>query len=87
MAVFNATFQTSSNLNATFDTDSVLSAMFGITYEQAGKVYEGPYNVTPNARKQTLSTEGFVMTEDVVIDPIPSNYGLITWNGTTLTVS
>ena len=87
MAVFNATFQASSNLKATFDTDSVLSAMFGITYEQAGKEYEGSYTVTPTAQTQILNTQGFVMTEDVVVNAIPSNYGLITWNGTTLTVS
>ena len=27
------------------------------------------------------------MTDDVTIKPIPQNYGLITWNGSFLTVS
>lgn len=50
--------------------------------------YAGPYEVTPRAHEQvTLPTEGLLMGADVTINPIPSNYGLITWNGATLTVS
>ena len=49
--------------------------------------YQGPYSVTPGASAQTLATEGKAMTADVVIAPIPSNYGLITWTGSTLLVS
>ena len=49
--------------------------------------FEGPYAVTPAAEAQVLHTEGLSMTGDVTINPIPSNYGLITWNGTYLTVS
>lgn len=49
--------------------------------------YEGEYEFHPSATAQTISTEGFLMTHDIVIDPIPSNYGLITWNGSTLMVS
>ena len=49
--------------------------------------YEGSYQVTPTTTAQTLGTEGLLMTADLVIEPIPSNYGLITWNGATLTVS
>ena len=49
--------------------------------------YDGPYSVTPSAEAQTLETNGKRMTGDVVIDAIPSNYGLITWNGSVLTVS
>lgn len=49
--------------------------------------YEGAYEVTPSAEVQTLATEGLVMDGNVRVNPIPSNYGLITWNGSTLTVS
>ena len=49
--------------------------------------YEGPYTVTPSASTQTLSMAHLMASQNVVIDPIPSNYGLITWNGATLTVS
>lgn len=50
-------------------------------------VYDGAYEVTPTQDTQTLVTDGKQMTGDVIIHPIPSNYGLITWNGSTLTVS
>ena len=49
--------------------------------------YDGPYEVTPGPEAQTLSTKHLRMTDDVVVGAIPQNYGLITWNGSTLTVS
>lgn len=49
--------------------------------------YEGDYVVTPTQSTQTLSTAGMKMTDNVTINPIPSNYGLITWNGAFITVS
>ena len=52
-----------------------------------GDPYAGPYEVTPTQSTQTLSTNGKTMSADVVVKPIPSCYGLITWNGAVLTVS
>lgn len=49
--------------------------------------YEGPYRVTPGEEAQTLETAERTVMENIIIEPIPSNYGLITWNGSTLTVS
>lgn len=49
--------------------------------------YTGEYTITPSADRQILSTNGKRMTDDVVIEAIPNNYGLITWNGSVLTVS
>ena len=49
--------------------------------------YHGSYDVTPSAEAQTLETAGKTLTLDIVVEPIPSNYGLITWDGSTLTVS
>ena len=49
--------------------------------------YTGDYEVTPSGETQTLATDSFYMTGNITINPIPSNYGLITWNGSTLTVS
>ena len=66
-----------SELNATLETPTVIGA----------RQYEGSYTVTPTTQRQTLSTANKLMTDDVTIEPIPSNYGLITWNGSTLTVS
>ena len=49
--------------------------------------YAGAYEVTPSAQTQTLDTNGLMMTANVTVNPIPTNYGLITWDGSTLTVS
>lgn len=49
--------------------------------------YAGATEVTPSAETQTLYTANTVVTSNIIINPIPSNYGLITWDGTTLTVS
>lgn len=49
--------------------------------------YTGSYSVTPSSVPQTLATAARVLLEDIVVEAIPSNYGLITWNGSTLTVS
>lgn len=49
--------------------------------------YEGETEITPTAQAQILRTNGKRMTADIVVNPIPNNYGLITYYGSTLTVS
>lgn len=49
--------------------------------------YTGSYTVTPSAETQTLDVQNKRMTHPLVINPIPSNYGRIDWNGQYLTVS
>ena len=50
-------------------------------------VYTGQTEVTPSEETQTLQTANKTVLHNIVVNPIPSNYGLITWNGSTLTVS
>lgn len=49
--------------------------------------YDGEYDVTPSSVEQVFATNGKKMNHDFVVEPIPSNYGLITWNGSIITVS
>lgn len=49
--------------------------------------YTGDYVVTPSEETQVLETNDLRMTGNVTINPIPNNYGLITWNGSIITVS
>lgn len=53
----------------------------------AADPYEGAYTVTPGAEAQELQTSGLQMLGNIIVEAIPSNYGLITWDGATLTVS
>lgn len=50
-------------------------------------VYSGPTVFTPGTQDQTVSAAGFVFASDITVEKIPSNWGLITWNGSVLTVS
>lgn len=49
--------------------------------------YTGAYTITPTTEAQTLPTAGLMATQDIIVNAIPNNYGLISWNGSTLTVS
>ena len=49
--------------------------------------YDGAYEVTPTEEEQILATAQKIMARNVTVAPIPSNYGRITYNGTTITVS
>lgn len=50
-------------------------------------VYNGGYEVTPSQETQVLQTRGHAMQQNVVVNPIPSYYGRISYNGAILTVS
>lgn len=49
--------------------------------------YTGEYEFTPTEDTQTVRINGLRATRNITINPIPSNYGKITWNGSVLTVS
>lgn len=49
--------------------------------------YSGPYIFTPTKERQIIETNERHLQSDIIINPIPENYGLITWNGSILTVS
>lgn len=60
----------------TWGTDEYLS-----TREEAIVDYGGPYEVTPSEETQVLQTEGTRSVANVIVNPIPSNYGRIAWDG------
>lgn len=52
-----------------------------------GVPYGGTYEVTPSEVAQTLRTASRMLAQDVTVNPIPPNYGFITYDGTGITVS
>lgn len=56
-------------------------------YAQIGEHYHGAYTITPSSEPQVLDTDTLILDDNITINPIPSNYGLITWDGTKITVS
>lgn len=57
------------------------------TYVEPVEYYEGEYGFTPSASPQTVQIKDKMARHDITINPIPSNYGLITWDGSSITVS
>lgn len=81
---FDVNFAEDDSFNCSFAEDEEFVVDFGAGIE---KEYHGVYEVTPSASVQTLQTTNRVLTDNIVINPIPNNYGLITYNGSFITVS
>lgn len=42
--------------------------------------YTGAYEITPQAEPQTIETAGKYMEQDMIIHPIPKEYGRVTYD-------
>ena len=49
--------------------------------------YSGQYAFIPTRETQTIDIKDKIASQNIIINPIPNNYGLITYNGSKLTVS
>ena len=49
--------------------------------------YTGPYEFTPTAEEQRVKIARKHAEEHIIIHPIPRNYGLVTYNGSIITIS
>ena len=58
-----------------------------VTKVKEYEYYTGATEITPSAETQVLPTAGLAIPGDITINPIPQNYGLITWNGLGIRVS
>ena len=80
-------------LNAIGCVSAVLAGVQNMSCElslpkgKASDPYTGDYDFIPSQELQTIPIAGLKATQNITIEPIPQNYGLITWNGSTITVS
>ena len=44
------------------------------------ETYDGVYEITPTTEPQTLPTARKIMAADVIVNAIPKEYGLVTYN-------
>ena len=76
------------NFTISFTSDGDFAADFGSVIEvPVTDYYDGDYNITPSAQEQVIPIIGKTARRNITVAPIPSNYGLVTWNGAVLTVS
>lgn len=52
-----------------------------------GEHYSGAVEVVPGDEDVVLETAGLFVDDQITVRAVPSNYGLITWDGRTITVS
>lgn len=76
-------------LDGELSLDLQLDGEFGVVIGGGGDlpVYTGEITVTPTQETQVLETADHSVLDNITINPIPHNYGLITWDGSALTVS
>ena len=83
----SGTLSAPGGISGTLSAPSGISGTLTIPNAILPPSYEGEYEVTPSGVEQTLETDSLYMRGNITIHPIPSNYGLITWDGSNLTVS
>lgn len=76
-----------SRIKGTLQPSTTLKGSLTIPNAILPPAYSGEYEITPTEETQVLETKEKYLTDNITVNPIPSNYGLITWNGATLTVS
>lgn len=86
MDTIRATIKSKKRFSASLHPRETLNARVFMSNAQPD-TYTGEYTVTPNNTVQILNTKNLLMADSVTVNPIPSNYGLITWNGSSLKVS
>ena len=81
------TLTPAATLTGTLSGSALVSGSLTVPQYVLPPAYSGPTEVTPSSEAQVLSTDTYYMTSNITINPIPSNYGLINWNGSIITVS
>lgn len=88
MADFTVKFKDDSPFNVSFIDRSEMKIGFDNVQEiSTYETYTGEYEITPSDEIQVLNTENKMCINNIVIQPIPQNYGRIAYNGYSLTVS
>ena len=81
------TLSTPIRITGTLTGESKITGTLTIPSAILPPAYEGGYSFTPSDETQVAEVKEKWLTENITIEPIPSNYGLITYNGISITVS
>lgn len=80
------------NIEVDFGTDEHFGVSFdsgfNVDYSQMHEAgdYMGEYNFTPTNETQEIPTADKTLTQNIIINPIPSNYGLVSYDGSILSI-
>ena len=88
MATFNVKLLDDTSFHASLSTDESIGADFADAVRIYDlEVYTGDYEITPSEDAQVLDITNKMFLENITIKPIPQNYGRISYNGYSLTVT
>ena len=77
----------SGTLTGTLSSALTLNGSLSVPSVAGAPRYDGDYVFTPSQQEQTIPIKDLMARQDITIEAIPNNYGLITWDGSTITVS
>ena len=80
---FEVAFGEDEAFSCSIQEDEGFDVDFGASVE---KEYRGPVSVTPTEETQTLRTANRILTQNIIIEPVPEGYGRISWDGSKLRV-
>ena len=81
------TLSTPIHIEGVLASDSKIQGTLTIPSAILPPAYTGEYTFTPSTELQVAEVKEKWLTNNITIEPIPNNYGLITYNGTSITVS
>lgn len=82
----NVSVQDSISVNASEEEQGV-ALNIGAAYKVSeGDLYHGEYEFTPNNETQTVHTQDKLLLQNITINPVPSNYGKISWDGSNIMI-
>lgn len=86
MATPKITIDTGKPAEITLGTRKRNAVDLDVSGGAGGREYEGEYEVTPSEEMTVLRTTNKFCSRNIIVNPIPSNYGRIEQQGTILTV-
>ena len=74
-------------IRGTLSGASTIIGGMSVPLERRTSPFEGAYEYTPSSVIQTIEIADLRATQNIIINAIPNNYGLVSWNGSVLTIS
>lgn len=64
-----------------------LSGNVQVAQTEKADAYMGPYTVTPSQDTQIVHVKDLKMVQNITVEPIPSYYGRVSYNGSVITIT
>ena len=85
MEKITATLSAPQGITAKLTGQAQISADLNLPTIISPPTYEGEYEFTPTENTQTISINGELASQDIIINPIPDDYARMRWSGNIVT--